>query len=47
MKMSDIEDDMDPIQTMPTHEKSRTAEDFPFHKLSPGALRRVKRGPKM
>jgi hypothetical protein len=24
--------------------KSRTAEDFPFHKLSPVALRRVKRG---
>jgi hypothetical protein len=27
-----------------TSKKSRTAEDFPFHKLSPGALRRVKRG---
>jgi hypothetical protein len=24
--------------------KSRTADDFPFYKLSPGALRRVKRG---
>jgi hypothetical protein len=27
-----------------TSMKSRTADDFPFHKLSPGALRRVKRG---
>jgi hypothetical protein len=27
-----------------TNKKSRTADDFPFHKLSKGALRRVKRG---
>jgi hypothetical protein len=27
-----------------TSKKLRTAEDCPFHKLSPGALRRVKRG---
>jgi hypothetical protein len=27
-----------------TSKKSRTADDFPFHKLTPGALRRVKRG---
>jgi uncharacterized protein with gpF-like domain len=27
-----------------TSKKSRTADDFTFHKLSPGALRKVKRG---
>jgi hypothetical protein len=27
-----------------TNKKSRTADDFPFHKLSKGTLRRVKRG---
>ena len=28
----------------PTKKKSRTADDFPFHKLTNGALRRVQRG---